>query len=43
MLITKDVRDYAARQAAAEAGMAEKPVEFREKGTEIYLPEPPVP
>jgi phosphomethylpyrimidine synthase len=43
MKITQDVRDYAAAQAAAEAGMAEKSVEFREKGAEIYLPEPAVP
>jgi phosphomethylpyrimidine synthase len=38
MKITQDVRDYAAKQAAAEAGMAEKSVEFREKGGEVYLP-----
>ncbi len=36
MKITQDVRDYAAKQAAAEAGMAEKSVEFREGGAEIY-------
>jgi len=36
MKITQDVRDYAARQA--EAGMAEKSAEFREKGGEVYLP-----
>jgi phosphomethylpyrimidine synthase len=38
MKITQDVRDYAAAQAAAEAGMAEKSVEFRERGSEVYLP-----
>jgi phosphomethylpyrimidine synthase len=38
MKITQDVREYAARQAA-EAGMAEKSEEFRQKGSEIYLPE----
>jgi hypothetical protein len=25
-------------QAAAEAGLAEKSVEFRERGSEVYLP-----
>jgi phosphomethylpyrimidine synthase len=38
MKITQDVREYAAAQAAAEAGMAGKSVEFREKGGEVYLP-----
>ena len=41
MKITQDVRDYAAKQntdAMLEAGMAEKSVEFRAKGGEIYLP-----
>ena len=38
MKITQDVRDYAAQLEAAEAGMAEKSAEFREKGGEVYLP-----
>ena len=43
MKITQEVRDYAAglntaEMVAAEAGMAEKSAEFREKGGEIYLP-----
>ncbi len=38
MRITQDVREYAARQAEAEAGMAEKSAEFRERGGEVYLP-----
>jgi len=38
MKITQDVREYAARQAEIEAGMAEKSAEFREKGSEVYLP-----
>jgi phosphomethylpyrimidine synthase len=38
MKITQDVRDYAAKLEAAEAGMAEKSAEFREKGSEVYLP-----
>jgi phosphomethylpyrimidine synthase len=38
MKITQDVRDYAAKQAEAEAGMAEKSAEFRRKGGEVYLP-----
>ncbi|MEW5927089.1 MAG: phosphomethylpyrimidine synthase ThiC [Gemmatimonadota bacterium] len=38
MKITQDVREYAARQAEAEAGMAEKSAEFRERGGEVYLP-----
>jgi phosphomethylpyrimidine synthase len=38
MKITQDVRDYAARQKEIEVGMAEKSVEFREKGGEVYLP-----
>ena len=36
MKITQDVREY----AAAQAGMEEKSKEFREKGGEIYVPEP---
>src|SRR5215204_5710543 len=38
MKITQDVRDYAAEMEAAEAGMAAKSVEFRERGSEVYLP-----
>ena len=43
MKITQEVRDYAAglntaEMVAAEASMAEKSAEFREKGGEIYLP-----
>jgi phosphomethylpyrimidine synthase len=38
MKIPQDVRDYAARLEEAEAGMAEKSAEFREKGAEVYLP-----
>jgi len=38
MKITQDVRDYAAKLEEAEAGMAEKSAEFREKGAEVYLP-----
>jgi phosphomethylpyrimidine synthase len=38
MKITQDVRDYAAKLEAAAAGMAEKSVEFRERGSEVYLP-----
>jgi phosphomethylpyrimidine synthase len=38
MKITQDVREFAARQAEAEAGMAEKSAEFREPGGEVYLP-----
>lgn len=41
MKITQDVREYAARQAEAETGMAEKSAEFRERGSEIYLAEAP--
>jgi phosphomethylpyrimidine synthase len=37
MKITQDVRDYAAAQAAAEAGMQQKSAEFRERGGEVYL------
>lgn len=37
MKITQDVREYAARQAEAEAGMQEKSREFREGGAQIYL------
>ena len=32
------MRDYAAPLEAAEAGMAAKSAEFREKGGEVYLP-----
>ncbi len=38
MKITQDVRDYAAKLEAAEAGMAQKSAEFRERGSEVYLP-----
>ena len=38
MKITQDVRDYAARLAEAEAGMQEKSAEFRQRGSEVYLP-----
>jgi phosphomethylpyrimidine synthase len=38
MKITQDVRDYAAKQAEAEAGMAQKSAEFRQRGGEVYLP-----
>ena len=38
MKITQDVRDYAAKLEAAEAGMAEKSAEFRARGGEVYLP-----
>jgi phosphomethylpyrimidine synthase len=38
MKITQDVREYAAKQAAAEAGMQQKSAEFRERGAEVYLP-----
>ena len=38
MKITQDVRDYAAQLEAAEAGMAVKSAEFRERGSEVYLP-----
>jgi phosphomethylpyrimidine synthase len=37
MKITQDVRDYAAAEAAREAGLKEKAEEFREKGGEIYV------
>jgi phosphomethylpyrimidine synthase len=36
--ITQDVRDYAAQLKEAEARMAQKSAEFREKGGEVYLP-----
>jgi hypothetical protein len=36
--ITQDVRDYAAKQKEVETGMQEKSAEFREKGSEVYLP-----
>jgi phosphomethylpyrimidine synthase len=38
MKITQDVRDYAAQLEAAEAGMQEKSAEFRQRGSEVYLP-----
>jgi phosphomethylpyrimidine synthase len=38
MKITQDVRDYAAKLEAAEAGMAQKSAEFRQRGGEVYLP-----
>jgi phosphomethylpyrimidine synthase len=38
MKITQDVRDYAAKLEEAEAGMAGKSAEFRERGAEVYLP-----
>jgi len=38
MKITQDVRDYAAKLQEAEAGMAAKSAEFRERGSEVYLP-----
>lgn len=34
----RDVRGYAAKQAKAEAGMAQESAEFRERGGEVYLP-----
>jgi phosphomethylpyrimidine synthase len=39
MKITQDVREYAAKQAEAEAGMLDKAREFKDRGGEIYLPE----
>ena len=45
MKITQDVRDYARQHnltdltTAMEQGMEEKAVEFREKGSEIYMPQ----
>ena len=38
MKITQDVRDYAAKLQEAEARMAAKSAEFRERGSEVYLP-----
>ncbi len=38
MKITQDVRDYAAKQREIETGMEEKSAEFRERGSEVYLP-----
>jgi phosphomethylpyrimidine synthase len=38
MKITQDVRDYAAKLEEAEAGMQQKSTEFRQKGSEVYLP-----
>lgn len=37
MMITQDVRDYAARQQENEAGMLETSAEFRERGSDMYL------
>jgi phosphomethylpyrimidine synthase len=37
MKITQDVRNYAAQLEEAEAGMAAKSAEFRERGSEVYL------
>ncbi len=34
----QDVRDYAAKLEEAEAGMAGKSAEFRERGGEVCLP-----
>lgn len=36
MKITQDVRDYAAEQAAAQAGMAQKAAEFTASGQSLY-------
>jgi len=36
MKVTQDVRDYAAQQEAAEAGMQEKSKEFKKSGSKIY-------
>jgi phosphomethylpyrimidine synthase len=38
MKITQDVREYAAKQAEIEAGMAGMSAEFRERGSQVYLP-----
>jgi phosphomethylpyrimidine synthase len=38
MEITQQVRDYAAKQAEKERGMAEKSSEFKERGGELYVP-----
>jgi phosphomethylpyrimidine synthase len=39
MKITQEVRDYAAAQESEiAAGMAQKSVEFRAAGSEIYIP-----
>jgi phosphomethylpyrimidine synthase len=43
MKITQEVREYAARQGVGEeqalsAGMQAKSVEFRNAGSEIYIP-----
>ena len=37
MKITQDVRDYAAKQKEAEAGMNEMSEKFKELGSEVYL------
>ena len=37
MKITQDVRDYAAKQKAAESGMEEMSEKFKEMGSEVYL------
>ena len=38
MQISQDVRDYAAKLQEAEERMAAKSAEFRERGSEVYLP-----
>ncbi len=38
MFIEQHVRDYTAKQREIEAGMEEKSAEFRERGSEVYLP-----
>jgi phosphomethylpyrimidine synthase len=38
MEITQQVRDYAAKLAEKERGMAEKSAEFKERGGELYVP-----
>jgi phosphomethylpyrimidine synthase len=38
MKITQDVRGYAPQLQVAESGMAAKSAEFRERGSEVYLP-----
>jgi len=38
MKITQDVRDYVAKLEEAEAGMQQMSKEFRDRGSEVYLP-----
>jgi hypothetical protein len=38
MHITQQVRDYAAQQSSIATGLADKAREFREQGSEIYVP-----